>query len=47
MDDAFFTRLRAAFDDAEIVDLAVCCGAFLGLGRVLAVLGIEATTPAP
>ena len=45
MDDAFFTRLRDAFDDGEIVDLAVCCGAFLGLGRVLAVLGIEAAAP--
>lgn len=45
MDDEFFTRLRDAFTDAEIVDLAVCCGAFLGLGRVLAVLGIEAAAP--
>ncbi len=41
-DDAFFTRLRAAYADGEILDLAICCGAFLGLGRVLAVLGIEA-----
>jgi hypothetical protein len=46
MDDAFFARLRDAFDDGEIVDLAVCCGAFLGLGRVLAVLGIEAAPTA-
>ena len=43
MDDDLFARLRAAFGDDEIVDLAVCCGAFLGLGRVLAVLGIEPT----
>jgi AhpD family alkylhydroperoxidase len=41
MDDAFFDRLRGHFDDAEVLDLAICCGAFLGLGRVLAVLGIE------
>ena len=41
-DDAFFARIRAAFTDPEILDLAICCGAFLGLGRVLAVLGIEA-----
>ena len=41
MDDQLFTRLRAAFGDDEIVDLAICCAAFLGLGRVLAVLGIE------
>jgi len=41
IDDDLFTRLRAAFGDDEIVDLTVCCGVFLGLGRVLAVLGIE------
>ena len=42
MDDELFARLRAAFADEEILDLAICCAAFLGLGRVLAVLGIEA-----
>lgn len=41
MDDELFTRLRSAFGDDEIVDLTICCAAFLGLGRVLAVLGIE------
>ena len=41
-DDEFFARLRGAFADGELVDLAICCGAFLGLGRVLAVLGIDA-----
>lgn len=41
IDDDFFIRLRSAFGDDEILDLAICCGAFLGLGRVLAVLGIE------
>ena len=42
MDEAFFARLRERFSDAEVVDLSVCCAAFLGLGRLLAVLGIEA-----
>jgi alkylhydroperoxidase family enzyme len=42
IDDDFFARLRDAFGDDEILDLSICCGAFLGLGRVLAVLGIEA-----
>ena len=41
IDDELFARLRAAFGDDEIVDLTICCAAFLGLGRVLAVLGIE------
>ena len=47
MDDTFFERLRARFDDAEILDLAICCAAFLGLGRVLAVLGIEPADDGP
>jgi hypothetical protein len=41
MDDDLFARLRGAFGDDEIVDLTLCCAAFLGLGRALAVLGIE------
>lgn len=41
IDDDFFRRLRTAFGDDEILDLAICCGVFMGLGRVLAVLGIE------
>jgi AhpD family alkylhydroperoxidase len=50
MDDTFFARLRASFADEEILDLAICCAAFLGLGRLLAVLGIETDStgsPAP
>jgi alkylhydroperoxidase family enzyme len=42
MDDAFWTRLRAAYADDEIADLTMCCGMFLGLGRVLAVIGVRA-----
>jgi alkylhydroperoxidase family enzyme len=42
MDDAFWARLRAAFRDDEIADLTICCGTFLGLGRVLAVIGVRA-----
>jgi alkylhydroperoxidase family enzyme len=42
MDDAFWTRLRAAYADDEIADLTICCGMFLGMGRVLAVIGVRA-----
>ena len=42
MDDAFWARLRAAFSDAEVADLIICCGMFLGLGRTLAVVGAPA-----
>lgn len=42
MDDAFWDRLRAEFTDAELADLTMCCGMFLGLGRVMAVVGVRA-----
>ena len=42
MDDRFWERLHAAFSDAEIADLTICCGMFLGLGRALAVVGAPA-----
>ena len=42
MDDDFWTRLKAAYADDEIADLTMCCGMFLGLGRVLAVIGVRA-----
>lgn len=41
IDDELFTRLRAHFSDAEVLDLTMCIAAYLGLGRALAVLGIE------
>lgn len=43
MDDEFFTGLRREFTDAEILDLAICVAAFLSLGRLLRVLGIDET----
>ena len=42
MDDAFWARLRAAFADDEIADLTICCGMWLGMGRTMAVIGVEA-----
>lgn len=41
IDDAFFARLRQLFSDAELLDLTLCVAVFLGLGRSLAVLGID------
>jgi alkylhydroperoxidase family enzyme len=34
IDDDFWDRARAAFTDAELFELAVCCAGWLGLGRV-------------
>ncbi|HVT41991.1 MAG TPA: carboxymuconolactone decarboxylase family protein [Acidimicrobiales bacterium] len=42
MDDAFWDRLHAAFDEGELADLTICCGMFLGMGRTLAVVGVRA-----
>ena len=42
MDDEFWSRLRQSFADDELADLTICCGMFLGLGRVMAVIGVDA-----
>jgi AhpD family alkylhydroperoxidase len=43
IDDEFFTRLRAAYTDPEVLDLTMCISAYLGLGRALEVLGIDSS----
>lgn len=42
MDDELWARLRAAYADEELADLTICCAAFLGMGRALAVMGVRA-----
>jgi alkylhydroperoxidase family enzyme len=42
MDDELWNRLHAAFRDDELADLTMCVGMFLGLGRILAVIGVRA-----
>jgi alkylhydroperoxidase family enzyme len=42
MDDEFWDRLHGLFSDEELADLTICCGMFLGMGRVLAVVGVRA-----
>jgi hypothetical protein len=41
MDDAFWSRLHAAFSDDELVDLALCVGSWLALGRFNQVFDID------
>jgi AhpD family alkylhydroperoxidase len=41
LDDEFFARFRGAYTDAEVLDLTVCIGAWIGLGRTMNVLGID------
>lgn len=44
-DNAFWARMRAAYASPEILDLAACCGKWMGLGRVNAVLELEVSCP--
>jgi alkylhydroperoxidase family enzyme len=41
IDDTFFGRLRAEFSDAEIVELGMAIGQYIGFGRLLMVLDVE------
>jgi alkylhydroperoxidase family enzyme len=42
IDDAYYAGLRAiGYSDAEILDLTVCIGGWLALGRTLHVLGLD------
>jgi alkylhydroperoxidase family enzyme len=41
MDDAFWTRLRGAFTDSEIVDLGLCVGMWVSQGRLNQVLDVD------
>ena len=40
LDDAFFARMKAAFTDAEIVELTAMIGNWLAFGRFQAVLDV-------
>ena len=41
IDDDFWRRIREHYSDEEIVDLTICIGTFIQLGRMLAVLGVD------
>src|SRR6266849_542604 len=41
LDDAFFGELRGHFTDAEIIELGMVTGQFLGFGRLVAALDLE------
>jgi len=41
LDDDFFKRLRSQFSDAEIVELGMAAGQYIGLGRFVRALDLE------
>ncbi len=45
LDDDFWVRFRAEWDDPEIMDLSVLVASFLGLGRLTQVLAPEQSCP--
>ncbi|MGE0823031.1 MAG: carboxymuconolactone decarboxylase family protein [Candidatus Binatia bacterium] len=43
IDDSFFHDLRREFSAAEVIELGMMIGLFIGYGRLLAVLDLETT----
>jgi len=43
LDDGFFGRMRSHFSDAEIVEIGMAVGQYVGFGRLLMVLDLERT----
>ncbi|MDH3641407.1 MAG: hypothetical protein OES38_04885 [Gammaproteobacteria bacterium] len=41
IDDAFFDELKTQFNDAEILELGMMIGQYIGFGRLLKVLDLE------
>ncbi|KAA1420346.1 carboxymuconolactone decarboxylase family protein [Nocardioides humilatus] len=47
IDESFWTRMRAAYSDREIVELSMCIGSWLAFGRLNHVLGIDGVCKLP
>ena len=47
LDDAFWDRMKAAYTDAEIVELSMCLGSWIAFGRLNRVLGLDTACVLP
>ncbi len=47
LDDAFWTRMKAAYTDVEIVEISMCLGSWLAFGRLNHVLGLDTACVLP
>ena len=47
LDDEFWSRMKATYDDQQIVELSMCIGSWLAFGRLNRVLGIDAVCELP
>ena len=45
LDDAFFTRMREHFSDEEILEISVCVGNWLMMGRITMVMDVDTSCP--
>jgi alkylhydroperoxidase family enzyme len=47
IDDAFWERMRASYDDREIAELTMCLGSWIAFGRLNRVLGLDTACVLP
>ena len=47
LDDEFWSRMTAAYDQREIVELSMCLGSWLAFGRLNHVLGLDTACVLP
>ena len=47
LDDEFWSRMKAAYTDREIVELSMCLGSWIAFGRLNRVLGLDAACVLP
>ena len=47
LDAPFFERMREHWSDEEIVEISICVGTWLAMGRVVRVLGAEVACALP
>ena len=47
IDDEFWNRMKAAYTEAEIVELSMCLGSWLSFGRLNRVLGLDTACVLP
>ncbi len=45
LDYAFFGRMREHFSDEEILEISICVGTWLMMGRITMVMDVEASCP--
>ncbi len=45
LDDAFFARMHEHFSDAEILEISVCVGNWLMMGRIVMIMDVNTSCP--